>query len=193
MEDKRTKIIEKGLAIIHSKGYNGTGLQEIVEAAGIPRGSFYYYFQSKKHFAIEVMNYYYEIKYKEAERILSDQSNSLFQRMEELFSYWIKEDYSRNKFEKGCLIGNFAIEGGDVARIFGSVVEKDFRSIERLLTNCLTEDKEANELKLSVDVEKLAEFIWNSWEGAILRMKATKSGRPLSTFQKILLETLLKK
>ena len=176
---------------MHLKGYNGTGLRDIVEAAGIPKGSFYYYFKTKEHFAIEAMKFYYEKKYEEAKRILSDKSISPFRRIEQLFSYWIDEDFSRVKFEKGCLLGNLAIEMGDVNREMGSIVDRDFRAFESLLTKCLTEAKEANELNPSSDVEKLAEFIWNSWEGAILRMKASKSSRPLNIFQDILHKIIL--
>ena len=193
MEDKRIKIIEKGLTLMHLKGYNGTGLREIVEAASIPKGSFYYYFKSKEHFAIEVMKFYYEKKYEEVKRILSDKNVSPFRRIEDLFSYWIEEDFSQVNFERGCLLGNLAIEMGDVNRDIGNVVDRDFKDFENLFANCLTEAKEANELNPSSDVEKLAEFIWNSWEGAILRMKASKSRRPLSIFQDVLHKTLLNK
>ena len=191
IEDKRTKIIEKGLSLMHLKGYNGTGLREIVKAAGIPKGSFYYYFENKEHFAIEAMKFYYEKKYREAKKILSDKNVSPFQRIEDLFSYWIDEDFSRAKFEKGCLLGNLAIEMGAVNPDMGSVVDRDFRTFENLFANCLTEAKEAKELNRSSDVEKLAEFIWNSWEGAILRMKASKSSRPLKNFQEILHKIIL--
>ena len=191
MKDTRSKIIEKGLYLMDLKGYNGTGLREIVEAAGIPKGSFYYYFESKEHFAIEAMKFYYEKKYKEANKILSDKNVSPFQRIQDLFSYWIDEDFSRAMFEKGCLLGNLAMEMSGVNREMGSIVDRDFKSLESLFKKCLIEAKEANELKPSSDVEKLAEFIWNSWEGAILRMKASKSSRPLKIFQDILHKIIL--
>ncbi|MCH7820138.1 MAG: TetR family transcriptional regulator C-terminal domain-containing protein [Candidatus Marinimicrobia bacterium] len=191
IEDKKRKIIEKGLSLMHLKGYNGTGLREIVEAAGIPKGSFYYYFDSKEHFAIAAMEFYYEKKHEEIKRILSDKKVSPIQRIVDLFSYWIEEDFSRVKFKKGCLLGNLALEMGDVNPDMGSIVDRDFRSYERLITKCLTEAKEAKELSPSSDVEKLAEFIWNSWEGAILRMKASKSSRPLKIFQEIVHKIIL--
>ena len=133
----------------------------------------------------------YKKKYEEEKSILSDKSISPFRRIEDLFSYWIEEDFSRVNFEKGCLLGNLAIEMGDVNRDIGNVVDRDFRSYERLSAKCLTEAKEANELNPSSDVEKLAEFIWNSWEGAILRMKASKSSRPLTIFQEIVHKIIL--
>ena len=176
---------------MHLKGYNGTGLRDIVEAASIPKGSFYYYFETKEHFAIEAMKFYYDKKYKEAKRILSDNKVSPFRRIEDLFSYWIDVDFSRVKFKKGCLLGNLAIEMGGVNRDMGSVVDRDFRALEKLLAKCLTEAKEAKEFNPSNDIEELAEFIWNSWEGAILRMKASKSSRPLKIFQEILHKIIL--
>ena len=191
MEDKKRKIIEKGLSLMHIKGYNGTGLREIVKAASIPKGSFYYYFESKEHFAIEAMKFYYERKHEDAKRLLSDKNISPLRRIEDLFAYWIEEDFSRVKFERGCLLGNLAIEMSDINRDIGSAVDRDFKVFESLLTICLTEAKEANELNPSSDVEKLAEFIWNSWEGAILRMKASKSRRPLKIFQDILHKIIL--
>ena len=44
----RDRIVETGAAIIHHKGFNHTGIQEILTAAGVPKGSFYNYFKSKE-------------------------------------------------------------------------------------------------------------------------------------------------
>jgi TetR/AcrR family transcriptional repressor of nem operon len=44
----KNRILEIGAEIIHLKGYHHTGIQEIIHAAGIPKGSFYHYFASKE-------------------------------------------------------------------------------------------------------------------------------------------------
>ena len=49
--DKRDLILSKGAQVMTRRGYHGTGVQEIVQAAGIPKGSFYHYFASKEDFA----------------------------------------------------------------------------------------------------------------------------------------------
>jgi TetR/AcrR family transcriptional repressor of nem operon len=41
----RNRIIETGAEIIHRKGFNHTGIQEILNAASVPKGSFYNYFK----------------------------------------------------------------------------------------------------------------------------------------------------
>ena len=45
-ETTKDKILRTGAEVIHLKGFNHTGLQEILSAAKVPKGSFYNYFKS---------------------------------------------------------------------------------------------------------------------------------------------------
>jgi len=54
----RDEIIRKGAQLIHSQGYKATGLQQILDVAGIPKGSFYFYFKSKDDFGAAVIDYF---------------------------------------------------------------------------------------------------------------------------------------
>ena len=53
--DTRCLLIEAGAKVMLSKGYNNTGIQEIVKLVGVPKGSFYHYFESKEAFALAVI------------------------------------------------------------------------------------------------------------------------------------------
>ena len=44
--DTRARLLEVGSEIAHHKGYNSTGIQEVLKAAGVPRGSFHFYFKN---------------------------------------------------------------------------------------------------------------------------------------------------
>ena len=57
-QNTRQKILEVGAEIIHLKGYNHTGLQEILQAAGVPKGSFYNYFKNKEDFGLQVIDFF---------------------------------------------------------------------------------------------------------------------------------------
>ncbi|GIZ11448.1 hypothetical protein NCCP436_08640 [Pseudomonas sp. NCCP-436] len=57
--DKRDLILSRGSAAMIRHGYHGTGVQEIVRAAGIPKGSFYHYFASKEDFALQALAFIY--------------------------------------------------------------------------------------------------------------------------------------
>ena len=54
---KKDALIEAGKGIMLRKGYHGTGVKEIVDAAGVPKGSFYNYFKSKEDFVLSAMEY----------------------------------------------------------------------------------------------------------------------------------------
>lgn len=57
--DKRELILAKGSQVMTRRGYHGTGVMEIVQAAGIPKGSFYHYFASKEDFALQALDFVY--------------------------------------------------------------------------------------------------------------------------------------
>jgi len=52
--------LERGAEIIHLKGFNHTGVQEVLRAAGVPKGSFYNYFKNKEDFGLQVIDYFME-------------------------------------------------------------------------------------------------------------------------------------
>ena len=55
-ETTRSRILEVGSTIIHQKGFNNTGIQEILDKAGVPKGSFYFYFKSKEDFGLALID-----------------------------------------------------------------------------------------------------------------------------------------
>jgi len=57
-QDSRSALLELGMDIMLEKGYTNTGIQEILTALSIPKGSFYHYFDSKESYAIEVIRHY---------------------------------------------------------------------------------------------------------------------------------------
>lgn len=44
----REEILAAGLETLHNRGFNATSVQDITEAAGVPKGSFYNHFASKE-------------------------------------------------------------------------------------------------------------------------------------------------
>jgi TetR/AcrR family transcriptional repressor of nem operon len=84
-EENKQHIIRKGLKALYLKGYNATGVQEIVNAAGIPKGSFYNYFSSKENFAVEAMRLFTERELELMQRFLTDGSMLPLERIQALY------------------------------------------------------------------------------------------------------------
>ncbi|HEX8874632.1 MAG TPA: TetR/AcrR family transcriptional regulator, partial [Nitrosospira sp.] len=57
-EFNRENLLNEGVVLLREQGYHGTGLQEILDAVNIPKGSFYNYFDSKEDFGAEVIQHY---------------------------------------------------------------------------------------------------------------------------------------
>jgi TetR/AcrR family transcriptional regulator len=48
MSDTRAQILEQALKLFATKGYDGVGVQQVVEAAGVTKPTLYHYFGSKQ-------------------------------------------------------------------------------------------------------------------------------------------------
>ncbi len=190
-EEKKLAIIEKSSDLMYLKGYNGTGVQELADAAAIPKGSFYYYFKSKEDFAIAAMNKYSKDRCETFNQILSDKSVSPLKRIDNLFSRMIDHFSREEKFTKGCFVGNLCEEMGDISRPIGKAADKFFNLLKEPFQECLSEAQENGEISSSHDVEQLSEFIINSMEGSLLRMKASKNAKSMKLFKHMVLDVLL--
>ncbi|MEU3693919.1 TetR/AcrR family transcriptional regulator [Streptomyces narbonensis] len=54
--DARERILTAAKTLMLSRGYSALGVAEICKAAGVPKGSFYYFFASKEELALAVIN-----------------------------------------------------------------------------------------------------------------------------------------
>ena len=54
----REKILTQGLRVVHERGFAGASVRDIVQAAGVPQGSFTNHFASKEAFGLEVIELY---------------------------------------------------------------------------------------------------------------------------------------
>src|SRR3954447_18497510 len=55
----REKILTAGLRVVHAHGYAGASVRDIVQAAGLPQGSFTNHFTSKEAFGLEILDLYF--------------------------------------------------------------------------------------------------------------------------------------
>ena len=87
MSKEKTKavLLEAGKRVFLEKGYNHAGIEAILQAAGVPKGSFYYYFESKEDFGLQVLNSFAEGYNENFERDLGDMAVSPLERLRRYF------------------------------------------------------------------------------------------------------------
>jgi TetR/AcrR family transcriptional repressor of nem operon len=190
-ETTRNKILEVGGRIIHQKGFNNTGIQEILNEAGVPKGSFYFYFKSKEDFGLALIDEFDSMVGGHLASILAIDSLSPLDRLKSFFSFF-RNFFQAENCTRGCPIGNLSQELSDVNENIRKRLDESFDSIGSLIETCLHEASDKGEFKNNIPISELAEYIINSWEGALLRMKVSKNISPLLIFERILFDTILK-
>ena len=189
--NKRNELIQVGKEIIVQQGFKAASLNEILTTAGVPKGSFYYYFSSKEDFGLAIVDDFANEYLCRIQTILGDERYSPLTRLRNYFELKIAEMEACNCTD-GCLIGNLAQELSAQNELFRDRLSQIFAEWEEYFSQCLQAAYLAGEIK-SDRYSDLAKFILSSWEGAILRAKVTKSIVPMQTFVSILFEQVLDK
>ncbi|AEU38753.1 TetR/AcrR family transcriptional regulator [Granulicella mallensis] len=188
----REKLIQAGVQTIHASGYGGTSVQSIVEAADIPKGSFYNFFQSKEAFAAEVIDAYSNRGQERLRSFLLNPDATPRERLEAYFDDRI-EAFRTSQYVRGCLMGNFSAEAADQSALIRDGLTKHFGAWCELLETCIAEAQSQREISGQFPASLLAKFLLNSWEGALLRMRAEKSDAPLLDFKEIVFKKLFER
>lgn len=188
--ETRDTIIEAGREIISQHGFGTTGINAVLDAAGVPKGSFYYYFSSKNDFGLAVIDAFAREYSERLDRILGDESRTPLARLAAYFDAGIA-DMEACSCTAGCLAGNLGQELAATSEIFRARLDRVFGDWETRIADCLRTAAGAGELGQEVDPDETAGFILAGWEGAILRAKVLGSTAPMKRFSSILFEHVL--
>ena len=86
-EDKKQKIQEAIKEEFSKHSANKVSISNIIEKAGIPRGSFYQYFEDKDDALKYIINKFIEVENKEIEELLIKNEGDIFQTSVDIFEY----------------------------------------------------------------------------------------------------------
>lgn len=180
--DKRDLILARGSTVMTRRGYHGTGVQEIVQAAGIPKGSFYHYFASKEDFALQALAFIYRPRLARYAQALGDAALSPRTRIlgyyRDLLAHFARQETPQYH----CFIGSLSFEMSELLPAIGAEVEAIQQASVDILRQCLEEARAAGELAADEDCANLAIFIANAWQGVLARLKVGRSLQPLEAF-----------
>lgn len=179
--ETRQALIRAGLEVLTEKGYSAVGLDPILKAAGVPKGSFYHYFSSKEAFGRELIDAYADYFAAKLDRFLLNPDHPPLQRLRHFIDD-AGAGMARHAFRRGCLVGNLGQEMGLLPESFRQRLRAAFEDWQQRTARCLREAQAAGDLAAELDCEQLAAWFWIGWEGAVLRAKLEASTRPLEIF-----------
>lgn len=179
--DSRELLLRSGLEVLTEKGFSAAGIDEILGRVGVPKGSFYYYFDSKEAFGLELIDRYADFFAQKINRHLTNTQLTPIDRLRSFVGDAIAS-MGRFDFRRGCLIGNLGQEMGSLPESFRSRLREVFEDWQARFADCLLQAQATGALSKSVDASQVAAFFWIGWEGAVLRAKLEQSPIPLEVF-----------
>lgn len=181
LSDTRELMVRAGVEILTEKGFAATGIDEILSRVGVPKGSFYYYFESKEAFGLQLIERYGQFFAKKLDRHLKNTALSPLNRLHAFVDDALA-GMARHAYRRGCLIGNLGQEMGSLPESFRDQLKGTFEDWQDRFATCLLEAQNAGELSDKTEPNQLAAFFWIGWEGAVLRAKLEQSATPLELF-----------
>jgi len=186
--DKRDLLLLAAFDQFFGRGYNATGVSEIVGAIGVPKGSFYTYFASKDALACEVIDTYWA----QGEKRLARLAQAAESPVSCLRAYFheLRDTIVAGDFRHGCLLGNFSAEMADQSDTMRARLSAAFANWQDAIADLIERARAGGEIAAASDPAELAAMLLNSFEGAILRARADRSRTPFDQFDRVL-EALL--
>lgn len=178
---KRAKLLDQGVYLLMNQGYHATGINEIVNAVHVPKGSFYSYFDSKENFAAQAISHYIEPF---IERLTRHLQHSQVDSLTALKNYYAElivevENYG---YKGGCLLGNLMGEIGDTSELCNQALKSAVERYKLLQYKALVQAQKEGTVRTDRSAEVMANLLVNNWQGALLRMKIEQSVQPLQEF-----------
>lgn len=185
----KEQIVTASLNLLHSKGFNATSVQDITEAAGVPKGSFYNHFASKEELGVEVLQRYSE----QGGQIVALLGEASLPPLELLRAYFgqLVDSNVATDFSAGCMLGNFSTELSNQSPAIRRQAQQSFASLTAMLEQVIAQGQRDGDIASTRPAGELANFAADAWQGAVLRAKAEKNRAPLDRFVNMLLTHIL--
>ncbi|MFD4457647.1 TetR family transcriptional regulator C-terminal domain-containing protein [Nocardia sp. NPDC058480] len=184
-DDTRALLIEEGAVGLLSQGYHGTGIKQVLDKVGVPKGSFYNYFDSKESFAQAIIEHHSLCVQRNLAAAFDAAPDPLSGIR--VFFAAMTEDFVTAEYTGGCLIANLGaeLEGSELLR---NSLSSAWGAWRDGVATALREAQAQGTVRADIDAVDLADLLLESWEGAVIRMKIDRTVEPLDKCLRRLLD-----
>lgn len=181
----REDILRAGVQLLMTNGYSGLGIQHVLKTCGIPKGSFYNFFESKDAFVIETIEYYNAIVKNVLETIDQNTGLSSYKKIVAFFMS-ANDSFLVEGYHNTCPMLNTtadAVDNKELMKLIHDSFDMHKSFIEKWVTTAMSD----GQVNKNYTASTLTHMIYDTYHGAILRMKYEQSSASLEQF----IETVL--
>lgn len=177
--DTKERILDAAVGIVLEKGFSGVGINEILKAVNVPKGSFYHWFASKEQFGVELLRYFgrqahgYTSKWLGKKETLPNAYERLIAFHEARISSMIENDC-----HQACLVGKLTAEVSSWSEPMRRQVAENTGELLGLFRQVIEEGQAQGSIRASLDPAQAAGIIHDVWQGATLRATTQVHAQP---------------
>ncbi|AZE88889.1 TetR/AcrR family transcriptional regulator [Pseudomonas orientalis] len=173
----RQTILDRAQAIVGAKGFSAVGLNEILQAAEVPKGSFYHYFTSKDAFGVVLLDTYFDHYVEGMQQVFSQPGMSHYAKLMRYWQAWIDNHTGCTEAGK-CLAVKLGAEVSDLSEPMRLALQRGTSRTIELLAMALQHGVQDGSLMLEQPPESLARRLYALWLGTSVMGKITRTTAP---------------
>lgn len=186
--DTRQHILDTGSRIIAGKGFSCVGLNEILQAAEVPKGSFYHYFKSKELFGQAMLEGFFEGYLGRIDALFATPGMSARERLLCYWQQWV-ETQCEGCDDQKCLVVKLSAEVADLSEAMRLTLRDGTGRVIERLADCVAAGV-ADESLPALNPDDTARTLYQLWLGASLLAKLHRDTSPLEQAMRATLQLL---
>ncbi|MCX4483088.1 TetR/AcrR family transcriptional regulator [Streptomyces anulatus] len=178
--DTRRSILDTAQRIMARKGFSAVGINEVLTAAGVPKGSFYHFFGSKDAFGEAMIRAYFTDYLADMDRILAEPGQTSAERLTHYWQNW-RETQSIDECQGKCLAVKLGAEVSDLSEAMRLALKEGTTAIVERLERTISAGVEDGSLTIDASAQDTAQALYDMWLGASVMVKIHRDIGPLDT------------
>lgn len=178
--DVRESILAHGQRIMAGKGFSAVGINEVLTAAGVPKGSFYHYFGSKDAFGEALLESYFEEYLAELDATLGAPGLTMAQRLMNYWKYW-QDNQLFYECQGKCLAVKLGAEVADLSEAMRLALRRGTAGIIDRLASAIEAGVAEGSLSMEGTPQNVAQSLYQLWLGASVMVKIVRNPQPFET------------
>ncbi|PSK95488.1 TetR family transcriptional regulator [Murinocardiopsis flavida] len=178
--DTRRNILDAAQQIMSRKGFSAVGINEVLSAAGVPKGSFYHFFGSKDAFGEAMMRAYFTDYLADMDRVLAEPGLTAAERLMNYWRNW-RETQALDECQGKCLAVKLGAEVADLSETMRLALKEGTTGIIDRLERTITAGLEDGSIALDGTPRDTAQALYDMWLGASVMVKIHRDISPLDT------------
>lgn len=169
-DDVRRHILDVGQDMLARKGFAGVGLNELLAAADVPKGSFYHYFGSKEQYGCALIEQYVDDYLAAAEALFADTRLPAYERLMRYWNQW-RDGQCAGDATGRCLVVKLSAEVSDLSDAMRERLRDGTTRMQAQLAGCIAQGQAEGAIAPGLDPAQTATVLYQMWLGASLLTK----------------------